>query len=258
MLRQRAFAFACAATATAALGFVSSPAQATTFTGSTTLDTLVKQVLNGSNAKVFNSNGNDFQVGDKLFSNFSLEISCTPADVPCDATKVGPLGPSPIILTDAPGGDIGIQFADHLFAQESAGIDLLLGYTVTSQGGPIIGAKLGYNGTYTGTGSTDIGEQVFDTSNNLLGGRPLHVYNSSVGSQFTDSISFADQQQISIQKDISLNSGSKGTANISVITQTYPQDPIPEPSAVGGLLAFGSVGVGLMLKRGKKNKDVVL
>jgi hypothetical protein len=58
-------------------------------------------------------------------------------------------------------------------------------------------------------------------------------------------------------KDISLNSGSKGTANISVITQTY-QKPVPEPSAVGGLLAFGSVGVGFMLKRGKKNKDVVL
>jgi hypothetical protein len=249
MNRKSAFAVACAVSATAALGVVASPAGATTFTDFVGLD---KLLMPTTDPLIFESNGMDFLVDDKLFSNFSVIIGCTP-DPDCDSAIQGPLDPGSITVEEwFVDNNPGIRFSDAFFALEGASIDFLINYTVEAldPNQLISDVHLGFNGAATESGFADVVETVRDMNNNILGQLKVNTEENLTDWFFLDT----PRQKLNITKDILLIGGNEPTATISEIDQTFSQTPVPEPGTVTGLLAIGSLSVGAMLKRhfGKK------
>jgi len=241
MLHQRTLAFACAATATAALGFAAAPSQAISL------------------GELIRDNGT-LTIGGKEFSNFSFQAACLPGPCPANDSVSNPFSPvNPFDITVGTvtlDGNFGLKFNDFWNAKPGYGIDNEIGYTVKvldpSQW--IHDIHLGID-PIIGAGTVTVTETVFNSGGTAIG--QLLATNESL-STITDWANLTEDVQVAnVVKDIQLLGTNGQTAHFTTMTQTF-SDPVPEPSAVGGLLAFGSVGVGFMLKRGKKNKDVVL
>ncbi len=196
--------------------------------------------------------GSGFSCGidDKTFFNFVYSGSSNP---PGYGLPAGSIAVTPITTPQNPG----FQFSGGWFASTASGIteqDSLIQYTVTvNQGGnPITDLSLSIGGvSWTGTGSVLVNETaclgaVFPS---CTGGQEitLSVYDSSVGSKLFDSASFAGVSEVDVEKDITVQAGTNGSAAVSLVTNQF-SETTPEP---GSLVLFGSgvLGLGALLRR---------
>lgn len=162
--------------------------------------------------------------------------------------------------------DEGIKFQADFFAGEDTFIDVLLGYTVESlaSGGVIDSVGLAFDGEFTGDGLATVVETISDPDNNDEIVAQFTVSNSDELTDLQDPGFEPDLQgdfdftkpveRAEVTKDIFLTAFD-GTASISMITQIYDPEIVPEPSAISGLVALGLLGTtSLWRKQSEKNK----
>jgi hypothetical protein len=176
--------------------------------------------------------GNQAQVGDKLFSAFTFNLSGDfPAGFGADDLNV-------IGIQTA--GNFGIRFQGGISPNLGGSGDIFLTFDVetTTPGFLISDVHLAYNG---GQISAVI-EQASDTNGNIMA--TLQVQNPPP--VFQDfALILPPQQELRIQKDIFVRSLG-GVVLISNIDQTFSQ--VPEPSTVG-LVSAGLLGLLVIVRR---------
>ncbi|EDX75580.1 PEP-CTERM putative exosortase interaction domain protein [Coleofasciculus chthonoplastes PCC 7420] len=290
MNRQSAFAVACAVSATAALGVVASPVGAftlapgaTIFTAPVSLDNFLDQVVNPDGSIGWVANDNAFQVDDKIFHEFVFQTACqapgTPGSLTCDDIKdlpavarpIGPTNPADITVGGSSNqlsldSGHGLLFNDFWKADAGWGYDLALGFDVHIVEGSnkyIKDAHLGFvPEPVLDQGVITISEKITDpvTGVSLLDD---NLFVDNLTSTVDGTEDWVDLiypvKKLRVLKNIrlsgvdDLNPLLLEDAEASVIIQEFSQT-VPEPGAVTGLLAIGSLSVGAMLKRhfGKK------
>lgn len=236
MNRQSAFAVACAVSATAALGVVASPAGAITL-------------------------GEPIIVGEKQFTFTKCNI------VPGGNQIVNPGSCDDIGIIPILGEHQGIQIQSPFIAFDDSSIDISLEYILEKvdpdPGSLFTDAKLFFNGAFTGPGLTNVTETFFDADTGEVIGQfgvtnpPPDFMDPPLETVFPfgGDVPFSKHvERVKVKKDIGLVAFEGAQANISIIEQTFKHKSVPEPGAVTGLLAIGSLSVGAMLKRhlGKK------
>jgi len=243
MIRQRAFAVACAATATTVLGLVATPSQAITLQPGQSL-----------NLGELAATQDSFTVGDKQFSGFD-----------CNIAKGGNQLVTPFTCNDIEvlpifGPNLGFRLQSVFGAINTSLIDVLVEYMVESldPGQLISDAHLSFNGSGNPPGGfiTNVVEQFKDANNNVVG----QITVTNPPPVFQDWIIFdTPVSKLNVSKDIGLAAFiTPAQANISFVDQTFSQTSVPEPSAMGGLLVFGSLGIGAMLKRRQQSNKLAL
>jgi len=279
MNRQSAFAVACAVSATAALGVVASPAQAFTLAPGGTLFDLDELNSVTLDQLVGDNDINGVQVDDKIFHNFVFVPACqapgtpgTPTceeimDLPAVDRPVGPFNPADITVAGSSNqlsvnSGHGLLFSDFWKADAGWAYDLVLGFDVHIVEGSdkyINDAHLGFvPEPVLDQGFITISEKITDpvTGVSLLD-ENLFVDNltstTDVGTEDWEYL-INPVKKARVLKDIKLRGIDGENAEASAIIQEFSQTDIPEPGAVTGLLAIGSLSVGAMLKRhfGKK------
>ncbi len=209
----------------AVVGLVASPAKAAVLTNSAQLSDLI-------------GTGNQFQVDDKLFSNFLYTASGGAQPPAADVVVAGQNLP----------GDPAIFFTGAFQGQSPFG-DITIAFNVTdlNPATSITGAALSVSGVESPSAFTDT-ETVF--TNNIFGTQ-LGKLTATPASP-TDSISFAPQKVVGVTEDI--RALSPGFV-FSVDAKSFQQAAaVPEPSSVLGTLAFGTFATGLLLKRKQKKQ----
>jgi hypothetical protein len=189
-------------------------------------------------------------VGDKIFSNFSYSGSATVNPVTSSEVTVQTVGPASTGATDVSGifpNDIGLQFNSSWTVPPGTFSDGAIGFDVTVGTGPmeIEDAGLVQIGGVTGTGVASVSE------NGCSGAVFPCTQQWSVltnANTFANDTIFTPTGTISVQKDITVNSGTNGTATISVVQDVFSQTAVPEPKSVSLLLGFGLVA-GLALRK---------
>jgi hypothetical protein len=188
-------------------------------------------------------------IGDKIFSNFSY-IGSGNNPVPSTDVTVGTLGPAgsgAASVSSEFASDIGLEFAAPWTVPPGTTTDGAIGFDVTIGSGPleIEDAGLVQTSGVTGTGTASVVENgcsgaVFPCTQqwNVL---------TNANTFAADTI-FTPTGTISVSKDISVASGSNGTATISLVQDVFSQTSVPEPRSLSLLLGFGLVA-GLALKK---------
>jgi hypothetical protein len=167
------------------------------------------------------------EIGDKLFSDFTVSFSANNAFTPGDLQLTA--------LSNQVG--FGISFSGPMSALGNVTEDVVFRFSVavTNSSQLISDVHLDYNGTVNGAGFSTVTETVFTGGfgGTLVG--QINVFNLG-GTNFQLS-SAADlptpEQKIYIEKDVIFGGGASGNQNasfISIIDQTFLQ--VPEPSTV--------------------------
>lgn len=223
------WAVATAVTAVTVLGALSAPARAISI------------------AALQSSNGT-LETTDKIFSDFSCLISSDP-------TTNTPTSCEDVEVSLLPNG---LKFESNFFAAEGASsfIDVLIQYTVMAKPGtsPFNSIGLAFDGEITNPdGFASITETVVDANDitKLLGSLTVTAPDdlSDPGFELNQDVPLSESvTKAFVTKDIFLTDG----ARISMITQTYQ---VPEPGTIAGLVALGSLGIGSILKRQRKENS---
>lgn len=201
----------------AGIGLGFEPINAAVFT----LPTPLSQLLVGT--------GNQFQVDDKLFSNFFYAPAggALPSD-PADVTISG--------FSNSP-DEQGILISGAFFSNSPTG-DIALGYRVDVLDPDlfIVDAELSIFGI--SSGQISIVEDLVSGGNQI---GSLLVNNADP----LDTTEFAPVQTINVFKNIELAASPGIPDSFSITDQLFSQDDgaIPEPTAVLALLGLGSLGL---------------
>jgi hypothetical protein len=177
------------------------------------------------------------EIGDKLFTNFSVTVTGLPTYV---------ADPAGIDVTGVDqGGVYGLHFAPansgtSIFSADAgAYVDVLIGFdvTATKPGFTISGLNLSFTGQAPGDGLAQIVETATGGSDS-----PVLLQVSTLGSA-TATVSFVNSHSsIHVDKDIAVVAGTESGAQIDDFTQLFYQVPEPETAllvVLGGLAVFG-------------------
>ena len=184
-------------------------------------------------------------INDQTYQDFAYTGTSNP---PGFEIPAGSIGVSPITTA----GNPGIQWSAGWGVGTGLGIlsqDSLFQFTVTSDT-PITDLSLSIAGVgFTGTGSISVDETAClgAVLPACSGGTTvtLHVFDSSQGQQLFDEVNFAGVNLVSFSKDLLINAGTNGSAQVSVLTDQFSegQSTVPEPSTItmfgAGILALG-------------------
>jgi len=179
--------------------------------------------------------------GNLTFSAFGYSATAAGAASPIPD---GGITVTPITTT----GDEGFQFQGGWNVGSSGGVssfqDSLVSFTVT---GYITDLHLFFNGSFTGTGLTNVTENYcFNaTLQNCPMGQSGQIKVTNPPPAFNAVVFFAPVTSISVSKDINATAGTNGTASISQVINSFSS---PEPLSFV-LLGSGLLGLGLLRKR---------
>lgn len=195
-------------------------------------------------SQLVNTNLAGVEIGDKLFSDFSVSFSANNAFTCSDLQLTA--------LSNQVG--FGISFSGPMSALGNVTKDVVFRFSVavTNSSQLISDVHLDYNGTVNGAGFSTVTETVLTGG---FGGTlidQINVFNLG-GTNFQLSAAAnlpTPEQKIYIEKDVIFGGGAAGNQNasfISIIDQTFSQ--VPEPSTM--LLAVTGLVILLFGKRRK-------
>lgn len=197
-------------------------------------------------------------VGDKTFSNFTYTDSSTGGALAIPATgvtvtTVGPAGSGATVV----GPNIGLQFNAGWSANAGQETDAAIGFTVTVSSGPQLITDLGLAQVsgILAPGTASVVELACGTSTTCTPNAfsTITLQNSTTTSVSSTTLLNAQFGFLNVMKDIDVNGGSTGFADLSLVTDTFSQTAVPEPvslSLLGGGLAF--LGLARWRRSGKK------
>jgi len=186
------------------------------------------------------------QSGNLIFSGFTYSGTGNPNEIIIPASSINTL---PLTQT----GEEGFQFASGWSVGTQVGgmssfQNSLITFVVTDALG-IGDLVLGFNGSFTGTGTSSTAENFCMNATSVVGcpsgqGGSLNVTNPP---PFFDSkLLFGTVTSIAISESINVTSGTNGTAAASQVLNEF--SGIPEP-LTGILLGSGLIGLGLLRRR---------
>lgn len=232
----------------------------TTLIGLTTLPAISATFSLGDLLANFGTEEGSITVGDKKFSNFSCQISILGKARPgsCDDINV-------ITHDDDP---FGLRFQSGFAAMPNSSLQVLLDYDVEVLDSHFVisEARLAFNGAFIGQNAQT---QVIKTIENMDGDTigKLNVSNPTSEIALPDlqdpALEDNDQginaelQKIRVKNQIDIIAGDKSRGFISFIDQQFEQRrvEVPEPSTIGSLLLFGSLGLKAIWKRKQQSNS---
>lgn len=180
-------------------------------------------------------------INDQTYQDFSYSGTSNP---PGFQIPAGSIQTTPITTP----GNPGLQWSAGWGASTSGGVleqDSLFQYAVTSTS-PMTDLSLSIAGAaFMGTGSINVDETACLGAMlpSCTGGTivTLSVFDSSAGQQLFDEVNFSGVNLISVSKDLLVQSGTNGSAEVSVLTDQFSegQSTVPEP----GTLTMMGAGV---------------
>lgn len=243
MIRKTTLALAL--TAAAVVGSLAAPAQAASFK----LGDLLSAGKDGS-----------ITVGDKKFSNFSCNINIIGVGTPgsCNNINVETLDNDPFGLRFQTGfraGNPGRNAESILTAFLAYDVEVLDPNYVLSA------TRLGFNGSGGPAASFSNGNLMIQIDQVV---KSLDTPSTTVATAEVTNppIKLTDRQEFNqylskarVENTIEMKTKNRATGTISYLDNRFEQTEVPEPGTVGGLLALGSIGVGVMLKKKGKSND---
>jgi hypothetical protein len=182
------------------------------------------------------TNGESLVVGNLLFSNFSVSGSLPLTD----------LNITPLTVFGVSGIEFGMPLG--VAAVNTSNVvaeDEQINYSVTTlSGAPLIeDAELSQVGGIGGNGAGAISELIIGSGGTL---GELQTGDNVFTNVPTDTVTFAPQSALFLEKDILVAANCSGSANITETAQLFSE--IPEPSALA-LCFTGLVGVCFFFRR---------
>ncbi|MEM6520381.1 MAG: hypothetical protein AAF892_13680 [Cyanobacteria bacterium P01_D01_bin.71] len=194
--------------------------------------------------------GGSFNANGITYSNFTCELTTSSLGsellLPNSCDEINVLGAFS-------GFNLAFQgpfSATNLGSSGTAFIDALIGFDVMFDDNSMIDSLgLAFNGAIQGTAIASVTETAFDMGGNIIG--QLFVTNSPLGSDLQDpALETGDfnllnpVSQLRVEKNILLQAGPGGSAQISLIGQNYESVAVPEPISALPLVALGAVAAG--------------
>jgi hypothetical protein len=159
----------------------------------------------------------------------------------------GSIEVTPITTPNNPG----LQFSAGWSASTTTGIleqDSLFQFAVSSTS-PITDLSLSIAGVgFTGTGAINVDETACLGAMlpSCTGGTvvTLSVFDSSAGQQLYDQVNFSGTNLVDISKDLMVQAGTNGSAEVSVVTDQFSEgtSTVPEPGTLS-LLGVGAAAL---------------
>lgn len=176
-------------------------------------------------------------INDQTYQDFAYTGTSNPPGFQIPAAGIGV---TPITTP----GDPGLQWSAGWGVGTSIGVlsqDSLFQFAVTSTN-PMTDLSLSIAGVgFTGTGSVNVDETACLGAMlpSCSGGTivTLSVFANSGGQQLYDQVNFAGVNLISVSKDLLVQAGTNGTAEVSVVTDQFSEGSgtVPEPSTLSML-----------------------
>jgi hypothetical protein len=185
-------------------------------------------------------------IGNLDFSQFYIQDSAAPSSL---VIKAGDIAVTPITTALNQGLDFnpGIN-VNNTPGGSNSFQDVKIGFTVTTVDGSktIDDLGIGFNGSFTGTGSTNFVETWGPTAPPSCGSCSFNVTNPPIN-LVNEVVLSSPTNTISVLKDVNGATGTDGSAFISDFKNQFSQ-VVPEP-AYTALLAAGLFGLGWLRKR---------
>ncbi|MGA7459006.1 MAG: PEP-CTERM sorting domain-containing protein [Candidatus Korobacteraceae bacterium] len=185
-------------------------------------------------------------INDQTYQDFAYTGTSNPPGFQIQAAGIGV---TPITTP----GDPGLQWSAGWGVGTSLGIlsqDSLFQFAVTSTN-PMTDLSLSIAGVgFSGTGSVNLDETACLGAMlpSCSGGTvvTLSVFANSQGQQLFDQVNFAGVNLIDVSKDLLVQAGTNGTAEVSQITDQFSEGSgtVPEPGT------FGMLGAGILAVAG--------